>query len=635
MIPTIFFSPMSIVEPTEYGVEFYYAVTYASPILLVSSRVRELILSEPTWVYLGTLIGIPSFTARSFHIRSLMLMFGVGWGTLVQFSQIWIPQRRERVVSCLLIGLVILISTRFMFSTLYIVWMSRTLNNISFALGIIAANVLGSDPEIISMSKKDELKVLHVETNNPWQPKGATWAGNLRFGVGVGCLIALTQWLLSSHAVLPRWIDMDPFLCGLGVIFSILIGILVSYSTVFVRSYGWWIVAVMCAPAILLLPNYLGIWAGYIVVCYLTSVWQVMSQDISKHTSLVSMLLLASLSYFLTNLGVIWSIAWCFVPKGTGGFFMRQRVGQVFTLAFVSVGLSYFKTSSPHLKPLPPTKETETEESGTGKNMFRFPPKQFLFLILLVLVLVILPAVVKRGISYGNVNGNGVQKDYIRGMIWAIRFGYNNFGSVNFVDVAEKIKEVGANTIGLVESDALRPFTGNRDIVEYLEEHLHMYSDFGSSTMNDTWGCSLLSVFPIVRADRYNQPSPDGEIACLIDASLDVGNGQLVDVIVTHFGNTEHYRDRYLQTREIVHLMEEKKARGQDKVIWLGYLTDKPGGSNYQQLIESGLEDVAPEEKDRYCLYLFHKGMTISNFERIEMTEGISDTEIQIADFKY
>jgi hypothetical protein len=62
--------------------------------------------------------------------------------------------------------------------------------------------------------------------------------------------------------------------------------------------------------------------------------------------------------------------------------------------------------------------------------------------------------------------------------------------------------------------------------------------------MNDTWGCALLSVFPIIRADRYNQPSPDGEIACLIDASLDVGGGEIVDVIVTHFGNTEHYRDR-------------------------------------------------------------------------------------------
>lgn len=88
-----------------------------------------------------------------------------------------------------------------------------------------------------------------------------------------------------------------------------------------------------------------------------------------------------------------------------------------------------------------------------------------------------------------------------------------------------------------------------------------MYSDYGPSTLNDTWGCALLTVFPIgisyctsvpfffvllinlVRVDRVNQPSPDGEVACLIDATLDV-NGQLIDVIVTHFGNTEHYRDR-------------------------------------------------------------------------------------------
>lgn len=82
-------------------------------------------------------------------------------------------------------------------------------------------------------------------------------------------------------------------------------------------------------------------------------------------------------------------------------------------------------------------------------------------------------------------------------MIWAIRFGYNNFGWPNFKDVANKIREVRANVVGLVESDTLRPFTGNRDIVEYLQESLHMYSDFGPSTMNETWGCALLSVYPI------------------------------------------------------------------------------------------------------------------------------------------
>lgn len=33
-------------------------------------------------------------------------------------------------------------------------------------------------------------------------------------------------------------------------------------------------------------------------------------------------------------------------------------------------------------------------------------------------------------------------------------------------------------------------------------------------------------------------PSPQGELACLIDADLEV-NGTLVNVLVTHFGNTE------------------------------------------------------------------------------------------------
>lgn len=51
--------------------------------------------------------------------------------------------------------------------------------------------------------------------------------------------------------------------------------------------------------------------------------------------------------------------------------------------------------------------------------------------------------------------------------------------------------------IGLVETDTTRPFLGNRDIVEYLQDQLHMYSDYGPSTVNETWGCAMLSVFPI------------------------------------------------------------------------------------------------------------------------------------------
>jgi hypothetical protein len=56
------------------------------------------------------------------------------------------------------------------------------------------------------------------------------------------------------------------------------------------------------------------------------------------------------------------------------------------------------------------------------------------------------------------------------------------------------------------------------------------------------WSLSHIS---IVRSSRVTLPSPEGEVACLIDATLDV-YGTKVDVIVTHFGNSEHTVDRFV-----------------------------------------------------------------------------------------
>lgn len=98
-------------------------------------------------------------------------------------------------------------------------------------------------------------------------------------------------------------------------------------------------------------------------------------------------------------------------------------------------------------------------------------------------------------------------------------------------------------------------------------------------------------------------------------------------VIGSCFLETLAYPYRELQAQAVVHRMEDKKKDGQDKVVWLGYLTDRPGtrlllslltkigGPNYNKLINAGLVDVSPKEEERYCLYLFHMGMEISNFE--------------------
>jgi len=224
----------------------------------------------------------------------------------------------------------------------------------------------------------------------------------------------------------------------------------------------------------------------------------------------------------------------------------------------------------------------------------------------------------------------GLSQDYIRGMAWAIRFGYDNLGWTNFVDVENYIRDVGANVIGLVETDITRPFNGNRDLVEYLENKLHMYADYGPGTLNETWGCALLSVFPIVRADHEKLPSPEGENACLIDATILV-HGKPVDIIVVHVGNTEHVLDRKLQAEDMERRVKSKKRDGK-QMIWLGYLTDKPGGSNYNKITSAGLTDVAPQETNRYCIYLFQMGLRVTDFKRIDVGD-VTDTEIQVANF--
>jgi len=251
--------------------------------------------------------------------------------------------------------------------------------------------------------------------------------------------------------------------------------------------------------------------------------------------------------------------------------------------------------------------------------------------LLIILLFVFIPAILSRAPHYGNFDSHGIPKKDIKAMIWAIRFGYDNKGWNNIDDVVQKLKQIEANVIGIVETDVSRLMNGNWDIVEYIAEELHMYSDFGPNTMNETWGCALFSAYPIVKSKRVALPSPFGEIACLIDATLDV-NGEAVDVVVAHFGNHEHYEDRLLQTQDSAKRATEKRKLN-SKGIWLGYLTDKPGSKYYKMMIDGGWTDVSPKEQDRHCLYHFHVGLTPYNFTRVSVGQ-VTDTEIQYSYYK-
>lgn len=57
----------------------------------------------------------------------------------------------------------------------------------------------------------------------------------------------------------------------------------------------------------------------------------------------------------------------------------------------------------------------------------------------------------------------------------------------------------------------------------------------------------------------------------------------------------------------------EKKRNGRPVMV-LGYLTANPKSIAYNKLLDAGLIDPAPQDKDRYCLYHLFSGLVAKDF---------------------
>eukprot|EP01132_Coremiostelium_polycephalum_P000392 gene392-494_t len=479
-----------------------------------------------------------------------------------------------------------------------------------------------------SSSSSSSSGVLHV--SEPSSP--------LFTGIGLGGLIFTNQLLFSTYGLIPRWVDFGPFPAGLLVIFGLMVGTAMNRKRELVTSTNYQIIAGvaatvfgLCSGSYALPIGFVGLVSGAYLGIYVSSLWLTVIGKVANTEKPGRLFLSTMITYTVLLFWAIYVVSYKFIPWWLGSNLLRERHQTLILACILSIVIGiYYKGN----KGLGSPKKDRSSKEPTYPNRETF---NFLFALGVLMLLFS----VNRAITHptqASVAGHHYQRNLtqtsveltapkeIKSMIWTIHFGYDNFGRNSFSNITEAIASHGANVIGLLESDLSRVMTSNRDLLEYLASELHMHSDFGPAPSENTWGCALLSVFPIESSKHIILPSPEGELACLIDAVIRVDDTP-VNIIVTHFGNTEDVEDRRLQAEGAHDIVKANNM----PTVFLSYITEKTGGDNYKKIRSSGLEDTTNER--RYCQYIFFKDLEMTKFQRWGCGD-ISDTEAQLAHFK-
>lgn len=176
----------------------------------------------------------------------------------------------------------------------------------------------------------------------------------------------------------------------------------------------------------------------------------------------------------------------------------------------------------------------------------------------------------------------------LRVFTYNIQQGYDDSGEQNFDDQIALIQSKAPDILGLQECDTARIAGGNVDVVAYFADHLNMYSYYGPSPINGTFGIALLSSYPIENPRTFFLYS-NGEQVAVIEAEITVG-GQTYNVYVTHLGNG----GPILQISQMLKLIG-----GQKNVIAMGDFNFRPYEEQYA-IATAEFEDAYVIARQRY-----------------------------------
>ncbi|KAK4187633.1 Frag1/DRAM/Sfk1 family-domain-containing protein [Podospora australis] len=598
------------------GISGYEALvmTTISPLLLGIKPLRSLVVRNQRIMHLLSLSGLLAYLVADPVYRLFTVGFGVWMGCL-SWAATWYADsaqtsRLEARILAWTIGLLMSSVAKFAWRTNNPIWpIMHAANGGWNATGLFLA----------------VLAALRFTRRAPQGGGGEKKEGSsLLAALSIGGLFFGLHSLLSDTSTMILWVwDGYPIrgpvsnVNGWYTIAAMTAGLFIGvYRPGFATSWTAYGAGCIGATFLTLYSQWRGYYGGLTLAAYLMAISIPVISNAAKKSPAVTF----GLGFLIYNFLVlfhVWVVAYAFVP---GGPLVREHTDWIMITMMLCIGAGIFDLISQRAK------------AGRKKNDRRRAPnvnhRKYHVGVLGVLNILFLCANFLRFPTNDYKPYHEKDRLFTAG-IWTIHFSLDNDMWSSEYRMRDLIKEMEVDVIGLLESDLQRVIMGNRDTTQFLAEDLGMYVDYGPGPNKHTWGAALLSKFPILNSTHHLLPSPVGELAPAIHATLDV-YGTLVDVFVFHSGQEEDPEDRRLQSEYLAKLMGSSPRPS----VLLSYLVTKPLEGNYNTYVSqtSGMHDVDKSDWDRWCEYILYKGLRRTGYARVSRST-ITDTELQVAKF--
>ncbi|KAI8081732.1 Frag1/DRAM/Sfk1 family-domain-containing protein [Halteromyces radiatus] len=614
------------------GFEAFLFITL-TPMILGIGPLRRLFAQHRGVFHLLSLIGIASYLKLDPVWRLSLTAVGLAI-SLTTWCATWIETRHHTGTldrSILIWGLGLLVHNVMKFA-----WWSENpiwpimhkanggINEIGIVLGVIASL------EVLMRDRTNPISLASSSNDTIGRRQdGSNW---LLASAGFGSLVFALHSMYSDSSTIMRWsVDgypnygPEPVPWGVATIGSLAFGLLLSTHRSLVTSLPWYVFGCIGCIVFYAYSGWTAYYGGLALGTVLTSVMPILVRSITVHGPFKT-LFTSFMIYNILCLAHVWVVAYAFVP---GGVYARERTNWVLGTMMFLIGCGLFNARKQEadsgIVQLGGQKVKKVGQLHIIKNT-RFLTRLSVVGIMVSSILVAL----NRNLSAVTPAPFTSSAKSFTAAIWTIHFALDDDMWASEVRMRDALRDLELDVVGLLESDTQRIIMGNRDWAQFIAEDLGYYVDYGPSTMKHTWGCLMLSKFPIIKSSHHLLPSPVGELACAIHATLDV-YGQPVDFIVSHNGQEEDPVDRELQTTELARIMRTSP----NPFVFLGYVVTKPHQYLYNLLFDGGdMNDIdITDDWDRWCEYIGYRGLKRVAYARISHGK-ITDTEIQSGKFQ-